>query len=70
MNSYKLNGQSGYLARFAIAKGLKITPNDIYKSVKEINGSIITTYDNKEYILELKELTLDLSKVKNETDNK
>ena len=57
MNSWKLNGIVGHLARCAIIKKLNITFTQIYKTVKSINNeNIIETFDGKKYKLELKEI--------------
>lgn len=57
MNSWKLNGQAGHLAKEAITKGLNISFMDLYKTVKNIdNKGIIETKDGKKYKLELKQI--------------
>ena len=57
MNSYKLNGTVGHLARMAINEGLDIVNSEIYKVVKSIdNNGIITTKDDKKYKLKLVEI--------------
>ena len=54
MNSYKLNGMAGHLARTAINEGLGIHHTEIYKVVKSIdNSGIIETHEGKKYKLVL-----------------
>jgi predicted transcriptional regulator len=57
MNSWKLNGMVGHLARTAINEGLNIEKTQIYKKVKSVdNHGIITTHEGKKYKLVLKEI--------------
>lgn len=57
MNSWRLNGMAGHLARQSIVKGLNIPFSDLYKTVKTISSDgVIQTKDGKEYKLELIEL--------------
>ncbi len=56
MNSYKLNGRLGQIARVAICEGLSIDLKEIYKRVKDVkyvNGNYVFLVDNKEYELKL-----------------
>jgi len=56
MNSYKLNGIVGHVARMAICKGLNIHHTDIYKTVKDIKADgTIYTKDGKKFKLKLEE---------------
>jgi hypothetical protein len=57
MNSWKLNGIAGHIARIAICKSLKMEHASLYRSVKNIdNNGIITIYNGKKYELILKEV--------------
>jgi len=57
MNSWKLNGRIGHLARQAIINKLNIKHTEIYKEVLNINNyGIIECKNGKQYILELKEI--------------
>ena len=57
MNSWKLNGQAGHLARVAICRGLNIPHNEIYRQIKSINSTgVITDKEGKRYMLELREI--------------
>ena len=63
MNSWKLNGIAGHLARTAINKGLAIHHTEIYKVVKSIDyDGIIETHDGKKYKLTLEAIKNDTSK--------
>lgn len=63
MNSWKLNGMAGHLARTAINEGLDIHHTEIYKVVKSVdNHGIIETHEGKKYKLILKEIEDDTSK--------
>jgi hypothetical protein len=54
MNSWKLNGVAGHLARRAIVKGLNITFCQLYKTVKTVtNENVIITQDGSKYCLTL-----------------
>lgn len=61
MNAYKLNSQSGYILRCAIANNLKIPFEEIYRQVKTVEGKMeeiprIQTKDGKIYEIVLKEI--------------
>jgi hypothetical protein len=63
MNSWKLNGMAGHLARQAINRGLNIHHTEIYKVVKSVSADgIIETHDGKKY-------KLTLTEIKNEDNN-
>lgn len=63
MNSWRLNGMAGHLARTAINKGLAIHHTEIYKIVKSISiDGTIETHDGKKYKLTLEEIKNDTSK--------
>jgi predicted transcriptional regulator len=63
MNSWKLNGMAGHLARQAIYRGLDIHHTEIYKVVKSVNNDgVIETHEGKKYKLTLKEIKDDTSK--------
>ena len=58
MNSWKLNGMAGHLARQAINEGLNIHHTEIYKIVKSVsNDGTIETHEGKRYKLVLEEIT-------------
>ncbi len=60
MNSYKLNGTVGHTLRSAICKFFNIPHTEIYKKVKDINNAgIITTDDDRQYKVILKEINND-----------
>ena len=58
MNSWKLNGSVGHIARMAICEGLRIHHSRIYKEVRLMDAykGIIQTKDGKKYKLILKEI--------------
>jgi len=57
MNSYKLNGMVGHTLRITICKFFSIPHTEIYKKVKDIsNDDIITTDDDRQYKVILKEI--------------
>ena len=57
MNSWKLNGMAGHLARQAICRGLGIHHTEIYKIVKSVsNDGVIETHEGKKYKLTLEEI--------------
>lgn len=63
MNSWRLNGMAGSLARQAIYRGLDIHHADIYKVVKSVNADgTIVTHEGKKYKLTLTEIKDDESK--------
>ena len=63
MNSWKLNGIAGHLARQAINRGLNLHHTQIYKVVKSVNNEgIIETHDGKKYKLTLEIIKDDTSK--------
>ena len=56
MNSWKFNSQAGYRLLKIISTCLKISINDVYKTVKQIENTTITTNDGKKYEIILKEI--------------
>jgi len=60
MNSWKLNGKIGHLAREAICNKLEIPQSIIYRAVKTVdNQGNIITFDDEKY-------KLTLTKIENE----
>jgi predicted transcriptional regulator len=65
MNSWKLNGMAGHLARQAINRGLNINHTQIYKVVKSVNNEgVIETHDGKKYKLTLEIIKDDTSSIR------
>ena len=65
MNSWKLNGIAGHLARQAINRGLNLHHTQIYKVVKSVNNEgIIETHDGKKYKLTLEIIKDDTSSIR------
>ncbi len=65
MNSWKLNGMAGHLARQAINRGLDLHHTQIYKVVKSVSvDGTIETHDGKKYKLTLEEIKNDTSTIK------
>lgn len=59
MNSWRFNSTASYVLRAAVYNSLKISPLDVYKTVKSIgtySPDIIETKDGKKYKLVLEEI--------------
>lgn len=56
MNAYRFNSMAQYYLKKAISEQLNINISDIYKIVKNIEGNIVETKDDKKYKITLTEI--------------